>query len=131
MDNPSGVIQNFKFGKFVIRGEVFRDYYDGSGRKVKRKDVRIVGDEVTVWQDRKGHVLKPEMITGVFGKGIEILILGIGAYGAISVDSNLIDFIKGEGIDKVEILKTDDACIKFNELFREGKKVGILMHGTC
>jgi hypothetical protein len=68
-----------------------------------RKDIRIIGITVTEWVERKGHTLEKAMITGVFDQGIKKLIL----------------------------FSTPDACKKYNSLFRNGRKVALLAHGTC
>ncbi|HEX7555615.1 MAG TPA: hypothetical protein VF338_03245, partial [Leptolinea sp.] len=68
-----GPIENFSWGKFVILGKVHSDRGEGVG-----KDIRMVSSQVTEWKERKGHTLRPDMITGVFEAGVEILVIGIG-----------------------------------------------------
>ena len=36
------------------------------------KDIRLIGSEASKWKERKGHLLTSEMITGVFGKNIQL-----------------------------------------------------------
>jgi hypothetical protein len=47
------------------------------------KDLRLVGEDVSAWRERKGHKLKRSMITGVYDREVDVLVIGIGVHGAI------------------------------------------------
>lgn len=128
-NDPLGPIEHFSWGEFIIRGEkhgALETERIGAG-----KDIRIVGDKVTRWKERKGHRLSLDMITGVLDKDLDALVLGIGVYGAVQCSQDIIKGIQKAGVRKVYLLKTPDACKKFNELYRKGKRVALLAHGTC
>jgi len=41
------------------------------------------------------------------------------------------DFIRENGVGKLIVKKTQDACKIYNELYDQGEKVALLAHGTC
>jgi hypothetical protein len=124
--DPQGPIEEFSWGKFVILGNVHSDQGEGVG-----KDIRMVGDRVTEWKERKGHILLPEMITGVFEPVVECLVIGIGVDSAIKVSFETKQYMHDRGINQLILLPTPEACKKYNILVREGQKAGLLAHGTC
>ncbi len=126
----SGPIQEVSWGRFVINGQEHAKLPDGTIIGAG-KDIRLIGDEVTPWKERRGHRLTASMITGVFGRDIEVLIIGNGFYGALEVPESVIEFIKKNGIEEVVVLKTPDACRRYNELYGQGVRVALLAHGTC
>lgn len=123
-----GPIDEVTWGKFVIQGKEhsFDKEKVGAG-----KDIRLIGTEVTEWKERSGHILRPEMITGVFGLGIDTLILGIGFDGEVEVRKDTLEEIRDYGIREIIVEKTPEACRKYNNLFTKGIKVAMLAHGTC
>ena len=124
-----GPIQEFSWGKFVIAGKEHSKSFDskvGVG-----KDIRLIGTEVSKWAERKGHMLSEDMITEIFDKDIETLIIGLGASGALVCPSSVKYFIRQHGIHDLILLKTPEACKKYNEIYKSGKKVAMLAHGTC
>ncbi|NLI79885.1 MAG: hypothetical protein GX442_25995 [Candidatus Riflebacteria bacterium] len=126
--DPAGPIESFTWARFVIAGQVHGGPPPGTGAG---KDIRLVGTEVTAWTDRVGHRLDIAMITGVFDRGLEALILGLGANRAIDCPPEVVAEIRRRGIPQVELADTVAACRRYNELFRQGRKVGLLAHGTC
>ncbi len=127
--DDNGPIQQFTWGKFVISGE---EHSKSSGMKIGvGKDIRLIGTEVSKWKERKGHQLTAEMITGVLGKDIQTLIIGIGVTGAVECPQSVQEYIKSNGIPKLILVKTPDACKMYNEMYRSGHQVALLAHGTC
>jgi len=124
-----GPIQEFSWGKFVIAGMEHSKSFQG--KVGAGKDIRLIGTEVSKWKERQGHLLSEEMVTRVFDRNIETLIIGLGASGALECPESVEKYIKEQGIDEVILLKTQDACKKYNELYHSGKKVALLAHGTC
>lgn len=124
--DPEGPIEEFSWGKFTVLGQVHSDQGDGVG-----KDIRLIETRVTEWKERKGHNLRPDMITGIFHKGIEVLVIGIGVDSAIQVPEETQIFINEQGIDKLLLLPTPEACKKYNSLLHKGRKVALLAYGTC
>ena len=128
-DDPKGPIEHYSWGKFIILGEEHSENDDSS--KGKGKDIRMIGEKVKRWKERKGHVLDTSMVESVLGKNIRILVIGNGAYGALTVPDEVIRYLHENGIEKVIIEKTPEASRKYNEIYRAGKKVALLAHGTC
>ena len=129
-EDPEGPIREFTWARFVIQGrphaESPRNHVKGAG-----KDIRIVGSLVTPWNDRRGHLLTPAMITGVFDSGVEILIIGTGVENSLKCPDEVQGLILQRGISRVLALPTPQACRDFNRLFREKARVALLAHGTC
>jgi hypothetical protein len=128
-DDPKGPIEHLSWGQFIIAGQEHAHNEDtvvGCG-----KDIRLIGNQVSAWKERKGHKLKPEMITGVYQSHVDTLILGIGVDGMIKVPKETIKAVKEHGIKNLLIEKTPQACRLYNELFHKGEHVALLAHGTC
>jgi hypothetical protein len=128
-DDPKGPITHFSWGKFVIGDEEHSE--SGSGQIGAGKDIRLIGKEATEWKERKGHRLKKSMITGVYDRGIEILIIGTGVFGTVECPKKVKKALRAHGISELILQKTPDACAAYNELFHQGKRVALLAHGTC
>ena len=124
-DDPRGPIEHFSWGTFVIGGEEHSET-TGVG-----KDIRLVGEEVSAWRERKGHGLKRSMITGVYGREVDVLVIGIGVYGAIKCPDKVREAVREQGISELVVEPTPEACARYNALFREGRRVALLAHGTC
>jgi hypothetical protein len=86
---------------------------------------------VTEWKERKGHELRPSMITGVYGRGIEVLIIGSGVEGLLECPGEVKRTVKENGIPELIVARTPEACRLYNGLFHQGKCVALLAHGTC
>jgi hypothetical protein len=91
----------------------------------------VIGEKVSAWKERKGHLLTPEMITGVYGQGIEVLVIGIGAQGMIECPAEVEAAIRAAGIGELILALTPEACERFNELVAAGRHAALLAHGTC
>jgi hypothetical protein len=128
-DDKRGPIEHFSWGKFIVCG---KEHSKVSGEKIGAgKDIRLIGKNISKWKEREGHRLGPEMITGVFDQNIEILILGIGVDGLVECPEKVKKYIKSNGIKKLILEKTPEACRVYNDLFNKGEKVALLAHGTC
>jgi hypothetical protein len=128
-NDPKGPIEHFSWGKFIINGETHGK--TASGKEGKGKDIRLIGNKVKKWKSRDGHKLKPEMVEKMLDKGLDTLIIGIGVNGLIECPDKVKQTVKKNGIKDLILLKTPEACQKYNELYNKGHKVGLLAHGTC
>ncbi len=124
--DPRGPIESFEWGRFIINGETHSMDGEGVG-----KDICILQGCVTSWKARKGHQLKPEMVSCVFDQGVTILVIGIGVNGALKVKKKTRNAIMDAGIDELIFEKTPEACEIYNQMIRSGKQVAFLAHGTC
>ncbi len=128
-NDKKGPIEHFSWGKFIISGNEHSK--SSMGKIGKGKDIRLIGTEVTKWKEREGHILDNDMITGVFNRDVNILIIGIGVDGMVQCPDNVVKYIKKKGIKEVILKKTPKACKVYNQLYHESKNVALLAHGTC
>lgn len=112
------MIDNYTFGKFVIKGKE----YDSN--------VVLLGKTVQKARHLPSHELKIDDFIPLIDYKPEYLIIGTGAYGAVKVPQEIVDFIGKKGI-KLIIQKTGEACQTYNALLEEGKKVAVFLHNTC
>jgi hypothetical protein len=124
-----GPIEFYKFGLFIVNGKEHSETKDGI--QGKGKDIRIIGKDVSEWKEREGHRLKSGMITGVYDNDIDILVIGAGSEKALKCPIKVKKYIKKHGIRQVIVKRTPKACKIYNRLYHKGKKVAMLVHGTC
>ncbi|MBS3741049.1 MAG: hypothetical protein KGY75_10200 [Candidatus Cloacimonetes bacterium] len=125
-----GPIEEFSWARFVING---KEHAKQSNGKIvgAGKDIRIVQGKVTPWKERNGHMLKKNMITGIFDHDVDLLIIGNGVYGSLSCPQEVKNYILNHGISKLIIKKTPAACKHFNRSFLAGENIALLAHGSC
>ena len=112
------IINKCQFGKIVIDD---REYYS---------DVIIFPDKINNnWWRKSGHSLIITDLEPVINYKPEVLIIGTGIFGLMHVDSITIAKIKEYGIETIIVLKTKQACRKYNKV-QSIKKVAAL-HITC
>lgn len=128
-EDPEGPIERFSWGVFVIRGETHGQ--TATGRVGAGKDIRVVGEKVKRWREREGHRLKKSMIARVYDKGVEALVIGTGVEGGIEAPDKVRRSIARHGIPLLVVEPTAEACRVYNQLWREGKRVALLAHGSC
>lgn len=128
-EDAQGPIERFSWGRFIIRGLEHSE--SEAGTTGAGKDIRLVGLEVSEWRERKGHKLAPAMISGVYGRGIEVLVIGTGVQGLLTCPDTVKRAVADAGIAQLILARTPVACQSYNALHREGKKVALLAHGTC
>lgn len=127
--DPLGPIESFCWGRFVVLGVEHASAEQG--RTGAGKDIRIVDAQVSAWDERHGHKLTPEMLTGVYDRGIEVLVVGSGVRGLLRVSKRARQAIAEHGIPRLIVEPTPDACRTYNALRRQGVHVALLAHGTC
>lgn len=129
LTDAQGPIESFSWGAFVIRGQEHSG--SGSERVGKGKDIRMIGENVTRWKERKGHEIRKSMITGVYDEDVDVLVIGAGVESGLDVPGKVKKDIAAHGIDELIVEPTPEACRIYNRLYREGRKVALLAHGTC
>jgi hypothetical protein len=126
--DPRGPMEFFQWGLYTIVGEEHTKTPEGligAG-----KDVRLIGPEATAWAERKGHKLTPEMVTGVYDRDIDVLVIGNGINNMVEVPDEVREAVESHGLELI-VERSQDACLTYNEMMREGRKAALLVHGTC
>ncbi len=128
-EQPGDPVQWIEWGTFDVCGKLHAK--TDRGKVGVGKDIRVIGLEVTEWKERKGHTLTPSMITGVYDKGVQLLVIGIGVEGAIDCPDEVVNSIRKHGIAEVILQRTPEACRTYSTALRQGRPVALLAHGTC
>ena len=111
-------IESYDFGKIVIDGAVYTS------------DILLYPDKVdSSWWREEGHNLSSRDIEAVFASEPEVVIIGTGFYGVMSVPQEVQNYIISKGI-RLEVHPTKDACNKYNEIAKSARTVGAF-HLTC
>ncbi len=112
------MIDSYSFGRIRINGEEYTS------------DVIIYPGRIqSNWWRKEGHKLQIEDMEEVLKHPPELLIVGTGAYGAMSVPEETRKHIESKGIQLV-VEKTDEACKTYNDL-RDKEKAVATFHLTC
>ncbi|HOE34213.1 MAG TPA: MTH938/NDUFAF3 family protein [Anaerolineaceae bacterium] len=122
--DAQGPINQFDWAKFVINGQTHSPEH-GVG-----KDIFLSPEGLSAWHEREGHKLKPGMLKRALKLKPEILIIGTGVEGALEIGKKAREAVQTAGALLVA-MRTPEACREYNRLFRLGKKVVLLAHGTC
>ncbi|MDD3627339.1 MAG: MTH938/NDUFAF3 family protein [bacterium] len=112
-------IKAYSFGKIKIDDTEYNS------------DIIILKDTViSNWWRKEGHKLFISDIEKIFNEeDPEILIIGTGAYGVLTVEKETIDFLNNKGIE-FKILKTGAAVDYYNQ-HSEEKLIFAALHLTC
>ncbi len=97
------------------------------------KDVIILEDKViSPWIREEGHKLKVKDLENYLKDIVKVknIIIGTGYSGLMEVSKEVLNFLKEKEV-KFQILKTREACDKFNIFSRKGEKVIAFFHLTC
>ena len=112
------MIDSYSFGEIRIDGKTYTH------------DIIIYPDKIdSNWWRKTSHLLEIQDLKGVITEAPDILIIGTGAYGAISVSGKIIENLEIQGIEVV-VESTKKACEIFNKL-QSTKKVIAALHLTC
>lgn len=113
-------IEKYSQGKITIGGRLIRT------------DIIILPDGTVQhpWAMKKRHVLTPEDIPGLLEQKLDVLIIGRGKHGFVTVMPKLRKAAKDKGIELI-MLKTGQAIEKLKELRKGEKRVGACFHIGC
>ncbi len=113
-------IDRFRFGNVRIDGV---DY---------SKDLIIVGGVVQSpwWRTAGGHLFSPVDLANVIEAAPEVVCLGTGAVGMVTVEDATIEAFEERGT-RVVIDRTGRVIEEFNRLSAEGCNVAAALHLTC
>jgi hypothetical protein len=111
-------IDSYDFGRISISGVTYT------------ADVLVFPDRVeSSWWRKEGHRLAFEDLSSVVNSKPEILIVGTGYGGAMTVPGAIVRRLREQRIETI-VATTQKACELFNELSRE-KRVVAALHLTC
>ncbi len=111
-------IESYRFGQIVIDGQTYT------------KDVIVLPEGVKDnWWREKGHVLHPQDLDVVFEAHPDVLVVGQGAYGRMTVPSETQTALEAAGIE-LRASNSKEACHTYNQL-RDQHTVVAALHLTC
>lgn len=112
------MIDSYDFGRIVINGK----RYNG--------DLIVFSDKVRDgWWRKEGHRLHVEDLKDVLEAKPEVLVVGTGYSGLMTVPPETRKYVESEGIELIA-QNTAEACETFNRLVKSRKVVAAL-HLTC
>jgi hypothetical protein len=113
------MIESYDFGRIVVDGKEYTN------------DLIIFPDRVEAgWWRKAGHQLHIEDIEEVVEKGPDVLVVGTGYSGLMSVVAETKRYIEERGIELI-IQPTKQACETYNDLIQSGKETVAAFHLTC
>jgi len=74
--------------------------------------------------------IQPADVRELIDNGAEVVVLSRGKNRRLQVMDETIDRLEEEGVE-VDVLETDRAVERYNELADAGRAVGALIHSTC
>lgn len=106
-----------------------------SGEKHKFKDCKVWpgGAREWRWGETGTHHnpgIQPADIQEILAHKVDAIVLGRGQLGRLRVSSETETILGEQGI-ACYVEKTKKAVVLFNELVRNGKRVGGVFHSTC
>jgi hypothetical protein len=112
-------ITAYEFGKIQIEGKTYSS------------DVIITPDRVHAsWWRKEGHRLLIEDLDSVIDVKSEVLVVGTGYYGRMSIPDETRLCLQTRGIRLVDS-PTDIAVKKFNSLLEDETHAAAALHLTC
>jgi hypothetical protein len=112
-------IDSYKFGEIVV---------DGQGYK---RDLLILADRVASgWWRVEGHKLALADLDEVLADPPEVLVVGTGRYGRLSVLPETQQALIARDVELVA-QPTKAACQTYNEMASAGRRVVAALHLTC
>jgi hypothetical protein len=111
-------IDHYSFGRIVINGQTYTS------------DLIIYPDKVDAsWWREEGHYLQKADLADIVAARPELLIIGTGKLGIMSVPQDTVRYLESNGIE-VKIERSAKAVELFNLSSKE-KKVIAALHLTC
>ncbi|MBA7614480.1 MAG: hypothetical protein E3J23_04865 [Candidatus Stahlbacteria bacterium] len=112
-------IESYSFGSIKIDGIIYK------------KDVIIFPERVfSPWWRESGHSLSINDLKEVIEYKPDLIIIGTGALGAVSIPNSTLEFLRINEI-RVKILQTKDAVSIFNQEMEKRQNVVACLHLTC
>ncbi len=113
-------IDSYRFGRIRIDGA---DY---------EKDVLVLRDSVLSpwWRQAGGHVFAPEDLEPLITLAPEVVCLGTGYFGRVTVHEATVEAFRGGG-SQVLVARTGRVVEEYNRLVHEGRDAAAALHLTC
>ena len=112
------MIDSYDFGRIIIAGKRYSS------------DLIVFPDKVRDgWWRKEGHRLHVEDLKDVLEAKPEVLVVGTGYSGLMTVPPETRKYVESEGIELIA-QRTAEACKTFNRLVKS-KKVVAAFHLTC
>jgi len=112
-------LSNYGFGHIMV-GEVRYT-----------SDLIVFEDDVqSPWVREQGHLLTLDDMQWALERSPDVIIVGTGAYGVLTVPQKLIDELSSQGIELI-CLGTAAAAESYNERAQKGERVAACLHLTC
>lgn len=122
-NKTSPVIQDFSWGSIVIEG----------GDECKDAKLWPGGARVWDWNETGTHHdpgVQPEDVKELIDNGAKVIILSRGQEGRLKIKEETKVFIEESGAS-YEVYETAEAVTRYNQLAKQNKLVGALIHSTC
>ncbi|RLF07327.1 MAG: hypothetical protein DRJ69_07260 [Thermoprotei archaeon] len=113
------MIEHYDFGLVVV-----------DGRRYTSDIIILPGRVKDRWWRREGHAVRLEDLGEVLEDPPQVLVMGTGYYGLVSVDDEVKRELASRGVE-VLVQPTKEACQTFNELLKAGRKAAAALHLTC
>lgn len=111
-------IEHYSFGKIVIDGKTFTS------------DVIIyLGRVDASWWRKQGHYLQADDLDDIIRAKPDMLIVGTGYSGVMTVPDETVRFVVSKGIE-IRVERTGKAVELYNNIKKEGTVIAAL-HLTC
>jgi hypothetical protein len=113
------MIDSYRFGQIVVDGQVYES------------DVLIYPDRVdSNWWRETGHKLSVTDLADVMADPPEVLVVGTGRYGRMSVLPETEHLLAEQDVQLVA-QSTRTACETYNRMAAQGKHVVAALHLSC
>jgi hypothetical protein len=112
------MIDSYEFGKIVIDGRTYTS------------DVIIFPNRVkSGWWRKEGHKLHLKDLEEIVGEKPEVLIVGTGYSGLVSIAREAADYLASKGIEL--IAKDTSKAVEIYNKISKSKRVIAALHLTC
>jgi hypothetical protein len=109
----------YRFGEIEVSGRTYSS------------DVIITPERVLDgWWRKQGHNLAPADLAEVVAAKPDILVVGTGYYGRMSVPEQTCRYLEAQGM-RLRLARTGEAVEEFNRLQKESARVVAALHLTC
>lgn len=114
------MIDSYRFGQMVIDGKTYS------------KDVIILPDRTVIspWWRKEGHRLSLSDLNDILKALPSILVVGCGSPGLMKPEAGLEETLSSKGI-MMEVMPTEKAVRRYNQLKEEGELIAACFHLTC